>query len=167
MFARVPPQQDTTALFSRLRNALSVLQPVRGAICSAVSTRGRSRPLALEQCGYERGCTQTRKNRSKVDNKDARHKHVKTDLTCTSHVSQHRHNASDGIHSVSYLHGIKSRKRQADEGKNTQIRIFQPSSLLTRHPIHKATNCHFSSDEAKHTNTDLPTIIAADTASHP
>ena len=158
MFAR---HHNTTTLFSRLRSALSVLQPVRRAICSAVSTRGQSRPLALEQCGYERGYTQIEKKplKSRQQGRSVPTS-KKLDLNCTKHVSQQRHSTSDGIHSFPYLHRTKSRKRQADEGtKHTN----------TDHPTNTAADTASNPKgdkltKAKHTNPDLPTIIAADTA---
>ena len=137
MFARVPPQQDTTALFSRLRNSTVRTQPVKGAICSAVSTRGQSRPLALEQCGYERGCIQSRKNRSTADNKDAQQKkHV---LTLTSHLpAMFRNNVTSRLKGFTRFQTCTAPNPESDK--------------LT---------------EAKHTDKDLPTLIAADTASNP
>ena len=141
-----------------------MLQPVRGAICSAVSTRGQSRPLALEQCGYERGYTQIEKKPLK-SRQQGRSAPTSKNLTSTapSHVSQQRHSTSDGIHSFPYLHRTKSRKRQADEGKkhtNTDLPTIIAADTASNPKGDKLT-------KAKNTNTDLPTIIAADTASHP
>ena len=152
-----------------------------------MSTRGQSRPLALEQCSYERGCTQIEKKplKSRQQGRSAQTR-KKLDLTCTSHVSQQRHSASDGIHSFPYLHGTKSRKRQAGIGHilcngygltcgsstaTTLQRVGERYRTVNAYYLYaSATASNPTGDKltkAKHTNTDLPTIIAADTASHP
>ena len=76
---------------------------------------------------------------------NTRHKHVKLDLTCTSHVSQQYHNASDGIHSVPHLHGIKSRKRQIDEDKTHKY----GSSNHYRRWIHSIVQSHSQERERR------------------
>ena len=98
---------------------------------------------------------------------NTRHKHVKLDLTCTSHVSQQYHNASDGIHSVPHLHGIKSRKRQIDEGKT---HIYGSSNHYRRW-IHSIVQSHSQECErrknkqnanTKNSCTELATVFFAE-----
>ena len=146
-----------------------------------MSTRGQSRPLALEQCSYERGCTQSEKKplKSRQQGRSAQ-TCKKLDLTCTSHVSQQRHSASDGIHSFPYLHGTKSRKRQAGIGHilcngygltcgsstaTTLQRVGERYRTVNAYYLYaSATASHPYSDRLtrpQHTNTDLPIIIAA------
>ena len=86
---------------------------------------------------------------------NTRHKHVKLDLTSTSHVSQQYHNVSDGIHSVPHLHGIKSRKRQIDEGKTHKY----GSSNHYRRWIHSIVQSH-SQERRKNAKTPIPKIRA-------
>ena len=94
----------------------------QGAICKAVSTRGQSRPLAFESVWLRVRMLTTEKPLK--HNKGTQYKHVKKLTSPAPAISTRSHPCTASHPESDELTRAK-----------TQIRIFQSSSLLKRHPI--------------------------------
>ena len=94
VFARVPPQDDSFVLKTPQQHCpYSTSQRSHLLSCEHSWAKQTTGPRTMR---LRVRIHQTR-HRSKANNKDIRHNNIKLYLTCTSHVSQQYHNASDGI----------------------------------------------------------------------